>query len=159
MCEYCGCQAIAAIEQLTDEHDQMLGHVRAAEQAVQRADRAGAVRACQQLQVLLVPHTRTEEQGLFPPMAAEFGEQLQQLEDEHADIEQVVSAMIEGTIAGSCWTAELQRAMSVLRGHIRKEQDGVFPAALTILRAADWARLDEARGQEPAPAVLVARLS
>jgi hypothetical protein len=112
-----------------------------------------------QLQVLLVPHTRTEEQGLFPQMAAEFGEQLQQLEDEHADIEQVVSAMIEGTVAESCWTAELQRAMSVLRGHIRKEQDGVFPAALTILRAADWARLDQARGQEPAPAVLVAQLS
>lgn len=35
----------------------------------------------------------------------------------------------------------------MLRGHIFKEQDGVFPAALASLTAADWEIVDAARAR------------
>jgi hypothetical protein len=37
--------------------------------------------------------------------------------------------------------------LAVLREHIFKEQDGVFPAALASLRTSDWEAVEAARAQ------------
>ncbi|CAM5297724.1 hemerythrin domain-containing protein [Streptomyces hirsutus] len=46
--------------------------------------------------------------------------------------------------------------MELLRDHILKEQDGVFPAALSVLSTEQWAAVDavrdEAGGALPRPA-------
>jgi hypothetical protein len=43
------------------------------------------------------------------------------------------------------WPERLDRALAILRGHIFKEQDGVFPAALASLSVADWELVEAAR--------------
>jgi hypothetical protein len=66
MCEYCGCQAVTAIDDLTREHDlvvNLIGKVRAAHAA---ADTARMAELARQITSVLGPHTHVEEHGLFP---------------------------------------------------------------------------------------------
>jgi hypothetical protein len=76
MCEYCGCQAVTAIDELTREH---------------------------------IAGTETP--------------------------------------ADPGWPHQLVETLDVLRDHILKEQDGVFPAALTTLSGADWDSVDAVRSR------------
>jgi hypothetical protein len=67
MCEYCGCQAFAAIDELTREHDMvvnLIGDVRAARGS---ADVARTADLARRITAILGPHTEVEEHGLFPP--------------------------------------------------------------------------------------------
>jgi hemerythrin-like domain-containing protein len=141
MCEYCGCQEVPAIAQLTAEHDtivDLMAHVR---HALARDDRDSAAQSCRQMLTVLGPHTSVEEQALFPAMRAEFTDQIDQLRAEHREIEAVLAA--EPTDPD--WPVRLLAALHQLREHILKEQDGVFPASLAILTPDDWERLDAVR--------------
>jgi hemerythrin-like domain-containing protein len=145
MCEYCGCQAIAAIDELTREHDlvvNLIGDVRAADRAGDVARMADLAR---QITSVLGPHTRVEEQGLFPALAAEFGDQVAALYGEHRRIEAVLAEAATGTPSDPTWPRRLMGTLELLREHILKEQDGVFPAALATLRTADWELIDAVR--------------
>jgi hemerythrin-like domain-containing protein len=145
LCEYCGCQALEAIALLTAEHDaivNLIGEVRTA-LAQGRVDDAAA--GCREMLVALRPHVRVEEQALFPPMRAEFPDQIDALLGEHRLIESVLAEATSGTPAGPDWPARLLAVLHDLREHILKEQDGVFPAALATLRPTDWDRLDQLR--------------
>ena len=150
MCEYCGCQALASIDALTREHEQVLdliSDVRAAQLAgdvVRQADLACRIAA------VLGPHTLVEEQGLFPALARDFPDQIGQLEAEHRLVEETLAEAVRaagdgGLPADPGWPDRLTRALAVLREHIFKEQDGVFPAALATLSTADWEAADAAR--------------
>ncbi|MEU7876056.1 hemerythrin domain-containing protein [Dactylosporangium sp. NPDC049140] len=135
MCEYCGCQAIAAIDELTREHDlvvNLIGEVRA-------ADRKGQKVLAREILTILGPHTAVEEQGLFPALAADFPEHVAALRSEHRRIEAVLQN--PGT------PQELLDTLEMLRDHILKEQDGVFPAALAGLRNEDWELVDAVRAR------------
>ena len=145
MCEYCGCQEVPAIAVLTAEHDAvvtLIGEVRA-DLRNGRLDAAAA--GCRPMFAVLGPHVRVEEQGLFPPMRAEFPDQVDGLQAEHRTIEAVLGEAASGTPTGGDWPARVLRALEDLREHILKEQDGVFPASLAILRPEDWDRIDELR--------------
>jgi hemerythrin-like domain-containing protein len=150
MCEYCGCQALASIDALTREHEQVLGlisDVRAARLAgdvVRQADLACRIAA------VLGPHTLIEERGLFPALARDFPGQIALLEAEHRLVEATLAEAVRaagdgGLPADPGWPDRLTRALAVLREHIFKEQDGVFPAALATLSTADWEAADAVR--------------
>lgn len=146
MCEYCGCQALATISELTREHDlvvDLIGHVRGAGAAdVQRlADLA------RQIAAVLGPHTAVEEDGLFPALAAEFPDHIAALQAEHRRIEAVLGEALTGTPADPAWPARLAGALQLLREHILKEQDGVFPAALASLNSGDWTGAEAVRAR------------
>ena len=47
----------------------------------------------------------------------------------------------------AAWPGRLAEALAELRGHIFKEQDGVFPAALASLRTEDWEAVEAARAR------------
>lgn len=145
MCEYCGCQSIPSIELLTAEHDAALDYVRAAELAAAASDLEAAEAACAALGAVLEPHTAVEEEALFPAMAAEFGGHIDKLLAEHVVVHAAITELLaDGPPAGG-WPGRLTAAMRVLRGHILREQDGVFPGALAILGPQDWDRLDDVR--------------
>jgi hemerythrin-like domain-containing protein len=98
----------------------------------------------------LRPHALVEEQGLFPAMASDFPGQIAELEAEHRLIEapltEAVRAAGDGEIpADPSWPGRLTEALTLLREHIFKEQDGVFPAALATLGTPDWEKVDAAR--------------
>ncbi|MEV5009802.1 hemerythrin domain-containing protein [Streptomyces sp. NPDC056159] len=72
MCEYCGCQALEAIDELTQEHERvvtLISHVRDAHGGGNVARMAEVAR---EIAALLGPHTQVEEHGLFPALAADF---------------------------------------------------------------------------------------
>jgi hemerythrin-like domain-containing protein len=144
MCEYCGCQEIPEIAELTAEHDELrnLGHDLA--NAANAGNLAAARPLAARMRELLEPHTRVEEQGLFPALAAQFTAQLAQLVEEHHSIDAALADLANGRPSPS-WRMATQLALAHLFDHILKEQDGVFPAALATLSAADWESLSAVR--------------
>ncbi|GAA2393435.1 hemerythrin domain-containing protein [Dactylosporangium salmoneum] len=145
MCEYCGCQAVDAIGELTREHDRvvnLMGEVRAAHRA---GDVPRMAEVAREIAAVLGPHTEVEERGLFPALAGDFPEHVEALESEHRVVEAALGAAADGTPADPAWPGHLLEVLEMLREHILKEQDGVFPAALAGLSTEDWERVDAVR--------------
>jgi hemerythrin-like domain-containing protein len=88
-----------------------------------------------------------EEQGLFPEMAGEFPDHIEVLRSEHRRIERVLAESTAGPPDDPTWPDRLLGALLLLREHILKEQDGVFPAALAALDADQWERIEDVRAQ------------
>jgi len=147
MCEYCGCQAITAIDELTREHDLVVTLIGEARDAL-RAGAAGRLAGlARRITAVLGPHTRVEEEGLFPPLAADFPDHVATLRADHRRIEAVLGEAATTTPADPTWPDRLIEVLDDLREHILKEQDGVFPAALANLGTDDWAAVDAVRAR------------
>jgi hypothetical protein len=145
MCEYCGCQDVAAIAQLTREHDEIRAVARAAHDAARAGDHGAAVVAAGQVLALLEPHTAVEERGLFPAMAGEFAEHTASLEGDHRRIEHTLGQLAAETEPSDRWAERLDAALAELFDHILREQDGLFPASLSVLTPRQWDDLDAVR--------------
>lgn len=157
VCEYCGCQSLAAIDELTREHEEvvhLIGHLHAARQ---KGDVPRMAEHAREIATVLGPHTEVEEHGLFPALFGDFPEQIAALEAEHRRISSVLAEAAGGvTPTDPAWPDRLIRAMAMLRDHILKEQDGVFPAALANLSIEQWEAVEAVRagagGVLPRPA-------
>ncbi|MEU1810675.1 hemerythrin domain-containing protein [Micromonospora aurantiaca (nom. illeg.)] len=152
MCEYCGCRSVTAIDQLTREHDtvvNLIGDVRAAHAA---GDAVRMAELARRISAVLAPHTEVEEHGLFPLLADDFPDHVAALEAEHRRVEAVLGAARTEVPADPGWPQQLMETLELLREHILKEQDGVFPAALTTLSGADWDSVDAVRARVGSPA-------
>lgn len=145
MCEYCGCQALATIAELTREHDEVVALISRIRTAHAGGDVAAMAASARQIATVLVPHTAVEEQGLFPSLVAEFPEHIASLTAEHRQIEPVLAEAAGGTPIDPTWPTRLLDAMHLLREHILAEQDGVFPAALANLDDSDWTAIEAIR--------------
>ena len=147
MCEYCGCQQIATIADLYREHDgvvAIIGQIRSSIAAERLEDVAGN---CRQILAILAPHTVVEEEGLFPEKSQEFPDHIQALRSEHREIEKVLGEATDGAPEDPTWPDRLVAVLFLLREHIIKEQDGVFPAALAALDAEQWERIEAVRAR------------
>ncbi|WP_295693793.1 hemerythrin domain-containing protein [Lapillicoccus sp.] len=147
MCEYCGCQSINAIRELTVEHDAVVDEIGEVTRALRDRRTTTAAAACRRISRILIPHTVVEEQGLFPAMAVEFPDQVEVLQGEHRAIEAVLAECAVGVPADPTWPARVIQALDLLRKHILKEQDGVFPATLSVLGNDDWTLIDDIRAR------------
>ena len=65
------------------------------------------------------------------------------LVDEHRIVHAALAEVATGVSAA--WAQRLGDALDVLRAHIAKEQDGLFPASLTSLTTADWEQAERVR--------------
>lgn len=144
MCEYCGCQSLRSIAELTDEHAAALDLIDKARHAAVAGLASDAALAAAALLALLEPHTAVEEEALFPAMAREHVEHIGVLRGEHERIHAVLADLATEAPAAT-WTHVLIGALQLLREHIYKEQDGLFPAALIELNTSDWERLEAVR--------------
>jgi hemerythrin-like domain-containing protein len=147
MCEYCGCQQIATIAELTREHDGVVAIIDQVQRALGGQRPEDVAKGCQQILAILAAHTVVEEQGLFPEMAQEFPEHIEVLRSEHHEIEKVLRKAADGIPDDPTWPDRLLGVLFLLREHILKEQDGVFPAALVALDADQWERIEAVRAQ------------
>jgi Hemerythrin HHE cation binding domain. len=148
MCEYCGCQSLTSIDELTREHDEVVRLISHLHAARQDGDVARMAQVAREITTVLTPHTRVEEHGLFPAMAADFPEQVAALEAEHRRIEAILAEASDAiTPSDPAWPDHLIEAMALLRAHILKEQDGVFPAALANLSTEEWEAVERVRAQ------------
>jgi hypothetical protein len=147
MCEYCGCQQIVTIGELTAEHDAVVAEmplVRAHLVAGRMLEAAASVR---RMASILGPHTVVEEEGLFPELAIEFPDHIAVLRAEHRAVEGVLAEARDGVPLDPSWPERLLTTFDVLREHILKEQDGVFPAALVSLDGEQWERVEAVRSR------------
>ncbi|MCP2260953.1 Hemerythrin HHE cation binding domain-containing protein [Streptoalloteichus tenebrarius] len=147
MCEYCGCQAITAIGDLTREHDEVVALISRIRTRLAEDDRDAAAALVRQVNAILGPHTTVEEEGLFPAMAEDFPEHVADLVDDHRTIHAVLAEAEGATPADPDWPDRLLTALDRLREHILAEQDGLFPAALATLNADQWERVDAVRAR------------
>jgi hemerythrin-like domain-containing protein len=147
MCEYCGCQEVAAIAELTREHDAVVTLVSQVRAAGGAGDVAAMAVIARRIAVILGPHTQVEEEGLFPALEGDFPHQVAALRAEHREVEAVLDEAAAGVPAEPGWPDRLRTMLEMLREHILKEQDGVFPAALTGLRTTDWEAVDAVRAR------------
>ena|SRR5680860_1053147 len=147
MCEYCGCQEIAVIGELTREHDTVVALISRVKSSIAGQQLEDAAASCRQISALLAPHTVVEEQGLFPEMADEFPDHIEVLRSEHREIEKILGEASEVVPDDPTWPGRLLGGLHLLREHILKEQDGVFPAALAALDADQWKRIEAVRAQ------------
>ena len=147
VCEYCGCQALTAIAELTAEHDRVIELGRQAREAALAGDLGVAAARTRDVAEVLGPHTAVEEDALFPALVDSFPQHVGGLLDEHRLIETVLAEAADGTPADPAWPGRLVNAVDLLRRHILKEQDGVFPAALSHLDPAQWDELEAVRAR------------
>lgn len=138
MCNYCGCREFPLIGRLTAEHEAIAN----AAGRLRTAITSGAenrVDLLDDLLALLMPHTESEERGLFLELRAEgsLTEAVEQLCDEHDDIHGVLSTVDR---AAPDWPAVLA-ALDRLHRHIDNEEHGLFPAAVIALPISAWDRL------------------
>ncbi|MCU1676657.1 MAG: hypothetical protein JWM93_1415 [Frankiales bacterium] len=144
MCARCACPSVGALDDLTREHDAVVELIENSSAASASRDARSAVRLCQDLSGILTPHTAVEEEGLFPAMARDHADHVGVLHAEHDRIHRVVRSVAHGQLTEG-WPTRLDEALQLLRTHIRKEEDGVFPAALATLTTADWITVDRIR--------------
>ncbi|MDR3082956.1 MAG: hemerythrin domain-containing protein [Streptomyces sp.] len=147
MCEYCGCQALESIDQLTLEHERVVNLISEVRDAHRDGDVPRMAEVTRRIAAVLDPHTQVEERGLFPALAGDFPDQMAALEDEHRRIEAVLAEATAGTPADPAWPERLIEMLGLLRDHILKEQDGVFPAALALLSTEQWDAIEAVRAR------------
>lgn len=138
MCEYCGCQSLTPIAELTREHETVVNLIGAVRAADARHDIAGMATVVRQIATVLGPHTQVEEQGLFPALVAEFPEHVATLREQHRRVETVLAEAKSEVPTDPTWPERLIEVLHLLREHILAEQDGVFPAALASLTNDQW---------------------
>lgn len=137
MCEYCGCQNVEVIADLTAEHDRLRELGRELSAAAGASDLTCARELAGAMRDLLYPHTAVEERGLFPLMAGDFPDQMSALVAEHHVIDDVL-ADVAAASEPVDWQHRVLLVVGQLFDHILKEQDGVFPAAFATLTTSQW---------------------
>ena len=147
MCEYCGCQEIAVIDELTREHDAVVSAISDVRRALAAGSVPAAAEACRQISALLEPHTVVEEEGLFPCLAGEFPDHVAALREEHRSHRRRAGRGGLRHARGPHLAGPVARTLHALREHILKEQDGVFPAALGALGSEEWERIEGIRAR------------
>ena len=150
MCAHCGCESLESIALLTAEHDRVIELSVAVLSALQANDLDMASGLARSITTVLEPHTAVEERALFPAMAVDYPDYVAGLLNDHYVIDAVLCESVDGTPTDPAWPARLQDALSLLRTHIRKEENGLFPAALTTLSTEAWEAVDRARGADAA---------
>jgi hemerythrin-like domain-containing protein len=151
VCNYCGCRALAAIAELTDEHEQILRLSADIRRAVGGSEYVVAAALLGTLNTVLELHDAVEELALYPAMARdpELAEKVGTLFDEHDELDRVVRAVLaaSGTDPSTADWAGLLTALEMLAEHIDHEEHGVFPAAAVSLDPADWELAADVRAQ------------
>jgi len=139
MCHYCGCRQIPLIIDFIAEHDAATSLAAAAIASIDAGDLEGARGLLDKLAGDLRAHWAGEEHGLFEVMGQsdEYADYIAALVKEHRELEMLLDA-VDLTREGD--RAALRAAIDELAPHIRKEEDGLFPAALISMGGDDWNR-------------------
>lgn len=137
MCSYCGCRANTVIARYSGEHDDIINEMGVLRRAAQAGDRSEVELVAGRLAALLHPHTTSEERSLFAELRldAEFAEHVDGLCAEHREIDSVLARVGSGDLAAA---GALE---GLLRRHIDKEENGLFPAAVIALDGPAWERV------------------
>lgn len=139
MCDYCGCRTQPAIAQLADEHERIDALADELAHAAHQRDRVAVTKAAAALTATLRPHTQQEEQLLVELARAGVTDPVTALRADHRELDTVFAAAAHGDDVDE---PLLSDAVQQLHDHILREEHDVFPAALQLLDAAAWERIN-----------------
>lgn len=136
MCSYCGCRSNTLIARYTVEHEEIVNAMGTLRRAASTADPTRTHSAATVLADLLSPHTASEERSLFAELRqdAEFTAHVDELCAEHRAIDEILARVDGGDFAA------VSRLEHMLRRHIDREENGLFPAAVIALDGTAWER-------------------
>ena len=148
MCGYCGCESVEVIGRFMREHVDIINATGDLRRSAEADDPARVRAAATTLRGLLDPHTVAEETGLFAVLAEdlEFTDHVHGLCGEHLTLGQLldrIEASSHDLFPGF---------QQLLRAHIDREENGLFPAAAIAFAGPEWERV---AGLTPEPAVVV----
>lgn len=137
MCHYCGCRDMPLIRDYIAEHERATDLGGEAVRALDRGDFGAADRLLRAMLTELRSHWDGEEHGLFAVMGRDglYAEHIRPLVEEHRELAQLLSTVDVGDPVDQ---QRVRTAVLELRGHIAKEEDGLFPASLTALTGDEW---------------------
>jgi hemerythrin-like domain-containing protein len=146
VCSYCGCESITVIGRFMSEHEQIVNACGALRRAAVTGDGAAAAGHATELATLLDGHTAAEEQGLFSELRLEpeFTEHVDRLCAEHGEIGARLGRILGGDLTG------IDALHDLLRRHIDREDNALFPAAAIALDGPAWERVTERTAPPPA---------
>ncbi|WP_166904932.1 hemerythrin domain-containing protein [Mycobacterium sp. DL440] len=119
------------------EHERAVDHGREAVRAMDRGELDAAGRLLAAMFEELRSHWQGEENGLFAVMHTDelYAEHIDPLVAEHREL----AAFLEVVdLTDPADQARVRKEIDELYAHIAKEEDGLFPAALTALDGPDW---------------------
>lgn len=139
MCHYCGCRTIPLIIDYIAEHEVANALALELITAMDGGNLDGAGAIMNRLAEELRAHWQGEENGLFEAMGRsdEYADYITALVREHRELEDLLASADLGSQTDR---QRLRAATAELIVHIRKEEDGLFPASLTALDGDDWDR-------------------
>jgi iron-sulfur cluster repair protein YtfE (RIC family) len=143
VCHYCGCRQIRLIRDYIAEHERVTELGDLAVRAIDAGDVDKAHRCVEQMAIELASHWAGEENGLFAVMRREeaaYADYIDPLVQEHRDLGYFLAHV---DVSDPADQDRLRLEVLDLLEHISREEDGLFPAALTSLSGRDW---DEAMG-------------
>lgn len=119
------------------EHERALNFAGEAIRALDRGDQRRAGELLADMAQELQTHWRGEENGLFAVMAVDdlFAAHIEPLVGEHRKLDALLKSV---DISDPDDQARIRAAIAELYEHISKEEDGLFPAALTSLDGEQW---------------------
>jgi len=137
VCHYCGCRHVSLIRDYIAEHERVTDLGGDAVRAIAAGDLEKARRCIDAMAVGLATHWRGEENGIFRVMQREeeFAGYIAPLVEEHRELAELLATVDVADPAGQ---QQIRQAVVELHEHISKEEDGLFPAALTALSGRDW---------------------
>lgn len=143
MCDHCGCRQ-GSIQELMDQHDVITAIGSIIRRHLAAGNDSSARLELDRLLSVLEPHVEWEEAGLFPRLTAQgdFAEHVATLESEHAALYRQAATAGEGE---GLWGLAILDLLDELDEHIYRENFGLFPGAISVLEADDWAAIDAAK--------------
>jgi hypothetical protein len=137
LCHYCGCRDMPLIRDYIAEHERSTDLVGEAVRALDRREFGVANRLLRVMLTELRSHWDGEEYGLFAVLGRDelYAEHIRPLVREHRELAQLLSTVDVGDADDQ---QGVRTAFLGLRGHIAKEEDGLFPESLTTLTGEGW---------------------
>lgn len=137
MCFYCGCREVPLIRELIAEHEAVTDLGAQACALIARNELGQARKLLDEVTRQLEAHWRGEEDGLFDVMRGDplYEGYIDALVVEHRELRTLLA---DADLELSTDRALIVAAFAELRGHVAKEEDGLFPASLTALSGEQW---------------------
>lgn len=137
MCQYCGCREIPLLRDYIAEHERAVNYGGAAVRALDCDEYGRAREMLDAMASELRSHWQGEENGLFAVMGTDdlFAEHIAPLVREHRDLDALLDSV---DLSKADDRDRVREAIFELAEHISKEEDGLFPAALTNLDGEQW---------------------
>jgi len=125
------------IARYSAEHEEIINAMGVLRRAASAGDLDATAAAARDLASLLDPHTASEERSLFAELRLdpEFTDHVDGLCAEHRAIDGTIVRVGGGDLTSAAMLENM------LRRHIDKEENGLFPAAVIALDGRAWERV------------------